>query len=68
MNTGKTLFAPVMDFLPWTTFARYVAQYGGDRYAKTFSCAEQYRTMAFAQLTCRESLRDIESDQCVVNF
>ena len=60
MNTGKTLFAQVMDFLPWTTFARYVAQYGGDRYAKTFSCAEQYRAMAFAQLTCRESLRDIE--------
>ena len=60
MNTGKTLFAQLMDFLPWTTFARYVAQYGGDRYVKAFSCAEQYRAMAFAQLTYRESLRDIE--------
>jgi len=61
MNAGKTLFAKLMDFLPWTTFARLVTRYGGDRYAKSFTCAEQYRAMAFAQLTYRESLRDIET-------
>ena len=60
MNTGKTLFAQIMDFLPWTTFTRLVNRYGGDRYAKSLSCAEQFRIMAFAQLTYRESLRDIE--------
>lgn len=49
MNTGKTLFAQLMDFLPWTTFARYVARYGGDKGARTLSCAEQFRVMAFAQ-------------------
>lgn len=61
MNTGKTLFAQLMDFLPWSTFARYVRRYGGDRYVKSLTCAEQYRVMAFAQLTYRESLRDIEA-------
>ena len=60
MNTGKTLFAQLMDFLPWTTFARYVARYEGDKGVRTLSCAEQFRVMAFAQLTYRESLRDIE--------
>ena len=60
MNTGKTLFAQIMDYLPWTTFARHVALYGGDRYVKSLTCAEQYRAMAFAQMTDRESLRDIE--------
>lgn len=60
MNTGKTLFAQLMDFLPWTTFARYVQRYGGDRGVRTLPCAEQFRIMAFAQLTYRESLRDIE--------
>ncbi len=61
MNTGKTLFAQLMDFLPWTTFARIVARYEGDRGIRTLSCAEQFRVMAFAQLTYRESLRDIET-------
>jgi hypothetical protein len=60
MNNGKLLFAQLMDFLPWTTFHRIVKQYNGNRYVKTFSCAEQFRAMAFAQLTFRESLRDIE--------
>jgi hypothetical protein len=60
MNVGKTLFAQLMDFLPWTTFARYVKRYGGDRGVRTLPCAEQFRIMAFAQLTYRESLRDIE--------
>ena len=61
MNTGKTLFAQLMDFLPWTTFTRIVDRYGGDHRVRTLSCAEQYRSMAFAQLTYRESLRDIET-------
>jgi Domain of unknown function (DUF4372)/Transposase DDE domain len=60
MNLGKTLFAQLMDFLPWTTFARYVRRYDGDRGVRTLTCAEQFRIMAFAQLTYRESLRDIE--------
>ena len=60
MNLGKTLFAQLMDYLPWTTFTRIVDQYGGDHRARTLTCAEQFRVMAFAQLTYRESLRDIE--------
>jgi hypothetical protein len=60
MYLGKTLFAQVMDFLPWKTFHRIVDRYGGDRGIRTLSCAEQFRVMAFAQLTYRESLRDIE--------
>jgi len=60
MNTGKTLFAQLMDFLPWTTFTRIVDRHGGDRYVKSLTCADQFRVMAFAQLTYRESLRDIE--------
>ena len=60
MNAGKTLFAQLMDFLPWSTFNRYVARYGGDKGVRTLTCAEQFRVMAFAQLTDRESLRDIE--------
>ena len=60
MNTGKTLFAQLMDFLPWSTFTRIVARYDGDARVRTLYCAEQYRAMAFAQLTYRESLRDIE--------
>ena len=60
MNTGKTLFAQLMDFLPWTTFARIVERHGGDRYVKSLACTAQLRVMAFAQLTYRESLRDIE--------
>ena len=50
-----------MDFLPWSTFARLVERYRGDHRVRTFTCAEQYRAMAFAQLTYRESLRDIET-------
>jgi hypothetical protein len=61
MNIGKALFAQVMDFLPWSTFTRIVARYGGGRRVRTLTCAEQYRAMAFAQLTYRESLRDIET-------
>src|SRR5271166_2149540 len=50
-----------MDFLPWSTFTRIVARYGGDQRVRTLSCGEHYRAMAFAQLTYRESLRDIET-------
>src|SRR6266702_6929687 len=50
-----------MDFLPWSTFTRIVARYGGDARVRTLCCAEQYRAMAFAKLTYRESLRDIEA-------
>jgi len=61
MHIGKTLFAQLMDFLPWTTFRRIVLRYDGDHRARTFFCTEQFRCMAFAQLTYRESLRDIEA-------
>ena len=60
MYRGKTLFAQLMDFLPWKTFHRIVDRCNGDRYVKSLTCAEQFRVMAFAQLTYRESLRDIE--------
>jgi transposase len=60
VNAGKTLFAQLMDFLPWSSFTRIVVRYDGDARVRTLHCAEQYRAMAFAQLTYRESLRDIE--------
>lgn len=61
MNTGKTLFAQIMEFVPWTSFARIVARHGGAFRVRSLSCTEQFRAMAFAQLTYRESLRDIET-------
>jgi hypothetical protein len=61
MCTGKTLFARLMDFLPWSTFARPVDRYDGDHRVRTLTCAEQHRAMAAAQPTCRESLPDIET-------
>jgi hypothetical protein len=60
MNLGKTLFAQLMEFVPWTSFARIVARYGGNSGVRVLSCTEQFRAMSFAQLTYRESLRDIE--------
>lgn len=60
MNEGKTLFAQLMEFVPWTSLTRIVKRYGGDYRVRCFNCAEQFRVMAFAQLTWRESLRDIE--------
>ena len=62
MNLGKTLFAKLMDFLHWKTFHRIVDRHDGDRYVKSMTCAEQFRVKAFAQLTCRESPRDIEAN------
>src|SRR3974377_2286253 len=50
-----------MDFVPWTTFERLVARYGGDVRVRKLPCTEQFRAMAFAQITYRESLRDLEA-------
>ena len=61
MYVGKTLFSQVMEFVPWTSFERIVQRHGGNSGVRTLSCAEQFRAMAFAQLTWRESLRDIEA-------
>jgi len=61
MNVGKTLFAQVMEFVPWKTFGRIVERRRGDAGVRTLNCAEVFRIMAFAQLTWRESLRDIET-------
>jgi len=61
MNLGKLVFAQVAQHLPLTTFRRCVARYGGEHKVKSFSCLDQYLCMAFAQLTYRESLRDIEA-------
>ncbi len=61
MHAGKLVFAQLMQFLPWKRFQRLVIKYGGDRYIKHFSCADQFLCMAFAQLTYREGLRDIET-------
>ena len=61
MYTGTTIFSQVMRHLPWHHFHRIVQHYGGDYKVKSFRCADHYRVMAFAQLTYRESLRDIEA-------
>jgi hypothetical protein len=61
MNSGKSLFAQLMDFLPSKAFRRCVKRYRGDHKLKSFSCWDQFLCMAFAQLTYRESLRDIEA-------
>jgi hypothetical protein len=61
MYAGKLVFAQVMEFAPWHTFRRLVARYRGDFNVRTFSCLDQFLSMAFAQLTYRESLRDIEA-------
>jgi hypothetical protein len=61
MNAGSTVFAQLMAHAPSKEFQKCVARYGGDWHLKRFSCWDQYLAMAFAQLTYRESLRDIES-------
>ena len=60
MNQGKLIFAQVLEHLPLSTFRRCVSRYCCERKVKCFSCLDQFPGMAFAQLTCRESLRDIE--------
>ena len=61
MNLGKLVFAQLMQHLPLTTFRRCVSRYDGERKVHSFSCLDQFLCMAFAQLTFRESLRDIEA-------
>jgi hypothetical protein len=61
VNTGRTVFSQLISQLPHKEFQKCVARYQGDRYLKRFSCWDQYLAMAFAQLTYRESLRDIEA-------
>ncbi len=61
MLHGQYVFSQLMDHLPLTTFQRCVAPYGGERKVKRFSCLDQFRCLAFAQLTWRKSRRDIEA-------
>ena len=60
MNQGRTVFAQLISFVSHNEFNRCVTRYGGNKSVRTFSCWDQFLTMAFAQLTYRESLRDIE--------
>jgi hypothetical protein len=60
MHQGKLVFSQLMAYLPVSTFRRCVAKHRGDHKVKDFSCLDQFFAMAFAQLTYRESLRDIE--------
>ena len=60
MQQGKLVFAQLMLYLPLSTFRRCVADHNGEHKVKDFSCLDQFYAMAFAQLTYRESLRDIE--------
>jgi hypothetical protein len=61
MNTGRIVFSQLVDFLPMHDFRKCVRRYQGDRKVLRFSCLDQFLCMAFAQLTYRESLRDIEA-------
>jgi hypothetical protein len=61
MNVVKTLFAQVMEFVPWKTFGRIIDRHKGDAGVRTLGCADLFPIMAFAQLTWRESLRDVEA-------
>jgi hypothetical protein len=61
MNLGQTVFSQLIEHLPHKEFQKCVARYGGSLYVKSFSCWDQFLCMAFAQLTYRESLRDIEA-------
>ena len=61
MNVGRSLFAQVMEYVPWKTFERIIKRHNGNAGVRTLSCADLFRVMAFSQLTWRESLRDIEA-------
>jgi hypothetical protein len=61
MHQGQLVFSQLMRHLPLTTFRRCLGRYAGEHKVKSFSCLDQYLCVAFAQLTYRESLRDIES-------
>ena len=60
MNQGTSVFSQILSFIDYDRFRSFVARYDGDRGARRLSCWEQFLAMAFAQLTRRESLRDIE--------
>ena len=60
MNEGRLIFSQIMDFIPQYEFQQCVKRYGGNSRIRSFSCYDQFLAMAFAQLTHRESLRDIE--------
>ena len=61
MYAGNIVFTQLMEFAPWHTFRRLVTKYRGDFNVRSFSCLDQFLSMAFAQVTYRESLRDIEA-------
>jgi hypothetical protein len=61
MYSGKLVFTQVLEHVPQHSFRRCVQRYRGDRYVKRFTCHNEFRAMAFAQLSYRESLRDIEA-------
>ena len=61
MYSGRLVFSQLMDFLPMHQFRRCVNRYNGNYHLKSFSCLDQFLCMSFAQLSYRESLRDIES-------
>ena len=65
MNQGRTVFSQLVEFLPTYQFQICVERYQGNRYVKDFSCWDQFLCLAFAQLTYRESLRDIEVIYCL---
>ncbi len=60
-NSGKFIFSHIMNFMPMYEFNQCVKRYGGNYRTRSFSCYDQFLCMAFAQLTSRESLRDIET-------
>src|SRR5690606_8924021 len=61
MYEGRTVLVQLLEYVPWHTFRRLVQRYEGDKGVRSFSCRDQYLCMVFAQLTYRESLRDIEA-------
>ena len=61
MHEGKFVFSQLMEFVPWRRFQTCVNRYGGDYKVGTYKCVEQFRVMAFAQLTYRHSLREVEA-------
>ena len=65
MNTGKTIFAQLMSFLPDYEFNKCVKKYKGNHRVRNFTCKEHLYVMGFAQLTYRESLRDIVMLNCI---
>lgn len=61
MYAGQYVFTQVTDYLPWHVFRQCVTRYDGEHQVKSFTCSDQFRSLIFAQLTWRESLRDIEA-------